>query len=81
MEDSILAPIIGSEDGQAVLSNWNVNVGDNIKVGQIIGLIETNKAMLDLESTKNGVIKEFLVGLGAEIADLQPLLIVVTEDN
>ncbi len=79
MEEQILTPIIGSEDGQAVLSTWSVKVGDKISVGQILGSIETNKAVLDLESTKNGVIKELLVAAGAEIADLQPLIIVGVE--
>lgn len=79
MEEQILTPIIGSEDGQAVLSTWTVKVGDKISVGQILGSIETNKAVLDLESTKNGVIKELLVAAGAEIADLQPLIIVGVE--
>jgi pyruvate dehydrogenase E2 component (dihydrolipoamide acetyltransferase) len=79
MEEQILTPIIGSEDGQAVLSTWTVKVGDKISVGQILGSIETNKAVLDLESTKNGVIKELLVAVGAEIADLQPLITVDVE--
>jgi pyruvate dehydrogenase E2 component (dihydrolipoamide acetyltransferase) len=79
MEEQILTPIIGSEDGQAVLSTWTVKVGDKISVGQILGSIETNKAVLDLESTKNGVVKELLVAAGAEIADLQPLITVDVE--
>lgn len=76
MDEQILTPIIGNEDGQAVLSTWSINVGDQINVGQIIATIETNKAVLDLESTKKGVVKELLVSAGSEIADLQPLVTV-----
>jgi pyruvate dehydrogenase E2 component (dihydrolipoamide acetyltransferase) len=79
MEEQILTPIIGNEDGQAVLSTWSINIGDQIKVGQVIATIETNKAVLDLESTKNGVVKELLVSAGSEIADLQPLVTVAVE--
>jgi pyruvate dehydrogenase E2 component (dihydrolipoamide acetyltransferase) len=79
MEEQILTPIIGSEDGQAVLSTWSIKVGDKITVGQVIAAIETNKAVLDLESTKNGVVKELLVSAGSEIADLQPLVTVSVE--
>jgi pyruvate dehydrogenase E2 component (dihydrolipoamide acetyltransferase) len=79
MEEQILTPIIGSEDGQAVLSTWSIKVGDKITVGQLIAAIETNKAVLDLESTKNGVVKELLVSAGSEIADLQPLVTVSVE--
>jgi pyruvate dehydrogenase E2 component (dihydrolipoamide acetyltransferase) len=74
-----LTPIIGSEDGQAVLSTWSIKVGDQITVGQVIAAIETNKAVLDLESTKKGVVKELLVSAGSEIADLQPLVTVTVE--
>lgn len=79
MEEQILTPIIGSEDGQAVLSTWSIKVGDQITVGQLIAAIETNKAVLDLESTKNGVVKELLVSSGSEIVDLQPLVTVSVE--
>ena len=79
MEEQILTPIIGSEDGQAVLSTWSIKVGDQITVGQVIATIETNKAVLDLESTKKGVVKELLVSVGSEIADLQPLVTVTVE--
>jgi pyruvate dehydrogenase E2 component (dihydrolipoamide acetyltransferase) len=79
MEEQILTPIIGNEDGQAVLSTWSINIGDQITVGQVIATIETNKAVLDLESTKNGVVKELLVSAGSEIADLQPLVTVAVE--
>jgi pyruvate dehydrogenase E2 component (dihydrolipoamide acetyltransferase) len=80
MEEVILAPIIGSDDGEAILSSWTVSIGDEIKKGQIIGLIETNKAVINLESTKNGVVKEFLVTQGAEIVDLQALVIVLMKE-
>jgi pyruvate/2-oxoglutarate dehydrogenase complex dihydrolipoamide acyltransferase (E2) component len=79
MEEQILTPIIGSEDGQAVLSTWSIKLGDQITVGQVIAAIETNKAVLDLESTKKGVVKELLVSAGSEIADLQPLVTVTVE--
>ena len=79
MEEQIFTPIIGSEDGQAVLSTWSIKVGDQITVGQIIATIETNKAVLDLESTKKGEVKELLVSAGSEIEDLQPLVTVAVE--
>ena len=79
MEEQILTPIIGSEDGQAVLSTWSIKVGDQITVGQVIATIETNKAVLDLESTKKGEVKELLVSAGSEIEDLQPLVTVAVE--
>ena len=79
MEEQILTPIIGSKDGQAVLSTWSIKVGDQITVGQIIATIETNKAVLDLESTKKGEVKELLVSAGSEIEDLQPLVTVAVE--
>ena len=79
MEEQILTPLIGNEDGQAVLSTWSINIGDQITVGQVIATIETNKAVLDLESTKKGVVKELLVSAGSEIADLQPLVTVAVE--
>ena len=52
-----------------------VNVGDRVKKGQVIGIIEAMKLMNELESDFDGVIKEILVKDEYVVDFGQPLFI------
>ncbi len=52
-----------------------VNVGDRVKKGQVIGIIEAMKLMNELESDFDGVIKEILVKDEDVVEFGQPLFI------
>lgn len=51
-----------------------VSVGDGIKVGQIIGIIEAMKLMNEVESDVEGTVTEILVKDGQLVEYGQPLL-------
>ncbi|SVE46415.1 uncharacterized protein METZ01_LOCUS499269, partial [marine metagenome] len=55
-------PIIMPRQGQSVesciLTEWKVKVGDEIAEGDVLAVIETDKASFDLESTASGTILE-----------------------
>ena len=52
-----------------------VNVGDRVKKGQVIGIIEAMKLMNELESDFDGVVKEILVKDEDVVEFGQPLFI------
>ena len=52
-----------------------VNVGDRVKKGQVIGIIEAMKLMNELESDFDGVVKEILVKDESVVEFGQPLFI------
>ena len=53
-------PIIMPRQGQSVesciLTEWKVKVGDEVAEGDVLAIIETDKASFDLESTATGKI-------------------------
>ena len=55
-------PIIMPRQGQSVesciLTEWKVNPGDEVAEGDVLAVIETDKASFDLESTASGTILE-----------------------
>ena len=55
-------PIIMPRQGQSVesciLTEWKVKVGDDVSEGDVLAVIETDKASFDLESTASGTILE-----------------------
>lgn len=53
-----------------------VNVGDTVKEGQTICLIEAMKLLNEIEADKSGVVKEILVENGAAVEYGQPLVVI-----
>ena len=51
-------PIIMPRQGQSVesciLTEWKVSIGDEVSEGEVLAVIETDKASFDLESTSSG---------------------------
>ena len=51
-------------------------MGDTVKKGQILGVIEAMKLMNEIESECDGIVKEVLVENGEMVEFGQPLFIV-----
>ena len=53
-----------------------VEVGQEVKIGQVLCIIEAMKLMNQIESEKNGIIKEILIKDGAAVEYGQKLFII-----
>ena len=51
-----------------------VTVGDRVKCGQVIGIIEAMKLMNEIEANADGIVEEILVGNETMVEFGQPLL-------
>ena len=54
MAEPIIMPRQGQSVESCILTEWKVNVGDQVAEGDILAVIETDKASFDLESTTSG---------------------------
>ena len=64
------------------MTKWLVKVGDQLKVGDTIAEIETDKATMEVESQIEGVVSEFLVKNGQDhIAIKTPIAIIETDSS
>src|SRR3954462_6876501 len=54
MEEVVLMPRLSDTMTEGVIAAWHKNVGDNVKKGDILADIETDKATMELESYKEG---------------------------
>ena len=54
MEEVVLMPRLSDTMTEGVIASWAKNVGDDIKKGDLLAEIETDKATMELESYKNG---------------------------
>ena len=75
-QKSILSPMPGVfYSSQSPEKPAYVKVGDNVKVGQVLCIIESMKIMNEIVSEYNGVIKEIIVNNSDPVEFNQPLFI------
>jgi pyruvate dehydrogenase E2 component (dihydrolipoamide acetyltransferase) len=69
----ICMPSLGADMVSGTLIEWRVAVGDHVARGAVVGLIETEKATMELESFVEGDLEALLVEPGAKLAVGTPL--------
>ncbi|MFC3070038.1 pyruvate dehydrogenase complex E1 component subunit beta [Phenylobacterium soli] len=62
----VLMPALSPTMEEGTLAKWHVKKGDNVRSGDVIAEIETDKATMEVEAVDEGVIEEILVPEGAE---------------
>ncbi len=63
---NILMPALSPTMEEGKLSKWLKNVGDNIKSGDVLAEIETDKATMEVEAVDEGPLTAILVAEGTE---------------
>ena len=61
MEVEVKMPDLSTNGGELVVLKWLVNEGDPVRRGQALFEVETDKATMDVESSKTGILKKQLV--------------------
>ena len=56
MEEVVLMPRLSDTMTEGVIAGWQKKVGDAVKKGEVLADIETDKATMELESYKDGVL-------------------------
>ncbi len=56
MEEVVLMPRLSDTMTEGVIAGWQKKVGDAVKKGEVIADIETDKATMELESYKDGIL-------------------------
>ncbi|RXK81881.1 pyruvate dehydrogenase complex dihydrolipoamide acetyltransferase [Filimonas effusa] len=86
-EEVVLMPRLSDTMTEGVIASWQKNVGDAVKRGDILAEIETDKATMELESYKDGIllhqgakpgekiqVNDLLCIIGKEGTDVQAIL-------
>lgn len=56
INEVVLMPRLSDTMTEGVIASWQKNVGDTVKKGDVLAEIETDKATMELESYKDGVL-------------------------
>ena len=57
----ITMPSLGADMSEGMLVEWLIKVGDKVKHGDIIAVLETQKGAIDMEAYHDGIITQLLV--------------------
>ncbi|ATW43504.1 2-oxoglutarate dehydrogenase complex dihydrolipoyllysine-residue succinyltransferase [Glaesserella parasuis] len=79
MTIEILVPDLPESVADATVATWHKKVGDSVKRDEVIVEIETDKVVLEVPATSDGVITEIQQGEGATVVSKQILGILVTQ--
>jgi pyruvate dehydrogenase E2 component (dihydrolipoamide acetyltransferase) len=60
-------PSLGADMDEGKLLEWKVKPGDKVKRGDLVAVVETPKAAVDIEIWQDGVVHELITQLGATI--------------
>ena len=69
MAETITMPKLGLDMTEGTFVNWVKKVGEQVKAGDVLAEIESDKATIEIESTASGVLTKQLVKVGEVIAD------------
>jgi pyruvate dehydrogenase E2 component (dihydrolipoamide acetyltransferase) len=61
-------PSLGADMDKGTLLEWRVRPGDTVKKGDIVAVVDTSKAAIDLECWHDGTVEALLVDPGMELA-------------
>jgi pyruvate dehydrogenase E1 component beta subunit len=76
---TILMPALSPTMEEGKLSKWLKNVGDNVKSGEVIAEIETDKATMEIEAVDDGPLTEILIAAGTEGVKVNTPIAVIGE--
>ncbi len=66
MSVEVLMPALSPTMEEGTLAKWHVKEGDEVKAGDVIAEIETDKATMEVEAVDEGVVEAILVAAGTE---------------
>ncbi|MCK9403883.1 MAG: pyruvate dehydrogenase complex dihydrolipoamide acetyltransferase [Chitinophagaceae bacterium] len=76
MEEVVLMPRLSDTMTEGVIAGWQKNIGDTVKKGEVLADIETDKATMELESYKDGILLYQGAKAGEKIAVNELLCII-----
>jgi len=76
MISEIVVPDVGATGSDVILTEWLVKAGDNVKAGDVLFAVETDKAAMEIEAFRDGYIRQILVPEQAKVEIRQAVAII-----
>lgn len=81
MPKEIILPVLTSDFESGTIESWIKNEGDPIEKGEVLLLIETDKAVVEVEAEESGVLGKILVPGGTEEVKVNSVIGLLLQDG
>ena len=81
MAYEITMPILSDTMESGKLIKWHVKPGDHVKKGDVIADVESDKAIMEVQSFKEGTVKELKAKEGDEVPVKSVIAVIETEER
>ncbi|MBN9090567.1 MAG: pyruvate dehydrogenase complex dihydrolipoamide acetyltransferase [Reyranella sp.] len=81
MSINILMPALSPTMTEGKLAKWHVKVGDEVKSGQVVCEIETDKATMEVEAVDEGKVGQIIVPEGTEGVPVNAVIAILLEEG
>ena len=81
MSTQILMPALSPTMTEGKLARWLKKVGDDVRAGDVIAEIETDKATMEYESVDDGVLAKIVVPEGTQDVAVNQLIAVLAQEG
>src|ERR1700759_1828845 len=81
MSTPVLMPALSPTMTEGKLAKWHVKVGDEVKSGQVVCEIETDKATMEVEAVDEGKVGQIVVPEGAEGVKVNAVIAILLEEG
>src|SRR3954454_9933333 len=81
MSINILMPALSPTMTEGKLAKWHVKVGDEVKSGQVVCEIETDKATMEVEAVDEGKVGQIVVPEGTDGVAVNAVIAVLLEEG
>lgn len=78
MAETVIMPKLGFDMAEGSLVRWVKAEGENVKKGEVLAEIETDKATVEVESSFSGVVYRHLIEQGAVVPVGMPIAIITS---
>jgi pyruvate dehydrogenase E2 component (dihydrolipoamide acetyltransferase) len=72
-------PSLGADMDEGVLQEWLVGPGDRVRKGDVVAVVETDKAAIEVECFESGTVGQLLVPPGTRVPVGTPLAVIQGE--
>ncbi|MBO6635542.1 pyruvate dehydrogenase complex E1 component subunit beta [Parvibaculum sp.] len=81
MSIEVLMPALSPTMEEGTLTKWHVKVGDEVKSGDVIAEIETDKATMEVEAADEGTVARILVDEGTENVQVNAVIALLAGED
>ncbi|MDX5365251.1 MAG: pyruvate dehydrogenase complex E1 component subunit beta, partial [Alphaproteobacteria bacterium] len=81
MSIEVLMPALSPTMEEGTLAKWHVKVGDEVKSGDVIAEIETDKATMEVEAADDGKVAKLIVEEGTENVKVNEVIAILAGED